>query len=151
MEPSIESHRHLRLLSGGIRILQLRPNGEMDRVVQQSGLVPRKPFQLSSITILPGPSSEYQHTPCDVDVPESRFRHQLLSLDLEHEITKVFAFAACQHGTPTLTPEAFQGCERLFTVYYFCNLRVGGQVVIRARPDFLVLNDIEDNFLLLAK
>lgn len=145
MEPSVESMRFLRLLSGGMRILQLRPNGEMDRVVRQSGLVPRKPFELTNITIMPQPSYHYRSTLFDISVPASSIRHQILSLDLDRGITKVEAFAVHPTGTTPLTPELLQSDEHLFTVYYFCQLRQGRQVIIRARPDFM---DIEEDLLL---
>ena len=143
MQHSLESIRVLRLMNGGLRIIQVRPSGEMDRVVRESELVPTKPHQMSLITIMPRPANDYGEMPHDMKVPMSMFRLQLASLDREHEITKVEAFAVHPNGTPILTPRFLEANEHLFTVYYCCH-HSGGKVILMVRPES---DHVEEDFL----
>ena len=145
MQPSVESLRFLRVLSGGLRIIQVLPNGEMERVVRESGLIPSNISLLSNMTIMPGPAIDYRDTPCDESVSTSMIRHKLLSLNRERQITRVDAFAVHPNGTTPLTPNLLLAEERNFTVYYVCQLQQGRQCIIVARPE---AEDVEDSFLL---
>ena len=142
MQPSLESMRVLRLMNGGLRIIQVRPDGEMDRVVLESDLVPRKPSEMSRVTIMPRPAYEYGEITHDYKETVSMFRQRLASLDREHEITKVEAFAVHPNGTYNLTPNSLTGNERHFTVYY-CIHRLGAKMILQVRPE---MDDVEDDF-----
>lgn len=89
----------------GIRSYTRLPNGEMERTIEESHLIPSSPYETSNIYILPKPTAEYGSCPCDTEVARLNFRHLMLQIDGRHGIQSVQAFAAHRNGAERLTPQ----------------------------------------------
>lgn len=99
----------------GIRIFNLLPNGQMERTIEESHLVPSSPYDTSTIYILPGPTDAYESLPYDEEVQPRYFGHAIMAIDNRHGIQSVKAFAAHPNGTDPLTPDLLP--RQLLTMY----------------------------------
>lgn len=89
----------------GIRIYTRLPNGEIDRTIEETNLVPSLPYKTSKIYILPNPTAEYATRPYDEEVPPEYFGTALIAIDHTHGIQSVEAFASLPNGTNPLTAQ----------------------------------------------
>ena len=100
----------------GIRTFILLANGEIERTIEESHLVPSSPYKMSTIYILPNATAEYETRPYDIEVPEEYFGTAMLAKDRQHGIESVNAFAAHPNGTNPLTAQILP--RKLFKMEY---------------------------------
>ena len=87
----------------GIRMYIRLANGEIERTIEESHLVPSSPYKMSTIYILPNPTAQYETRSYDLEAPLDYFETLMLARDRQHGIESVKAFAAHPNGTNPLT------------------------------------------------
>ena len=97
----------------GIRTYIRLANGEIERTIEESHLVPSSPFKMSTIYILPNPTAEYETRPFDAEVAPEDFCNALVAFDDRHGIQSLEVFAAHPNGANPLTPQLLP--SQLFT------------------------------------